>query len=210
MNSGKEFEKAWKDSWDKTGNWFIRLIDSVKWGTGAGASFTPSNPCDCVGYAPPILFVLELKSTNGTGISFNAKDPLSKPDNEKTQVMIKSGQCKSLLKFNEKNGVVSGFVFNFRPRILKTKSEPNETFFVFIDDFMKFARESEKSSISREDCHKFGVIINGEVKKINYKYDIESFIDNATTRLFNTKPELRITFLQGLQEFINKNKEKGD
>jgi penicillin-binding protein-related factor A (putative recombinase) len=206
MNSGKEFEACWKDSWEKTGYWFIRLIDSVKWGTGAGASFTPSNPCDCVGFSAPILFVLELKSTNGTGISFNPGNPLLKPENAKTNVMIKAGQCKSLLKFAEKDGVIAGFILNFRPRMLKTKSEPNETFFIFIEDFMKFATESGKSGINREDCHKIGVPILGEIKKVKYKYDIESFISDTTTKLFQMKPVLKETFLKGLENFIKRYK----
>ena len=203
INSGKEFEKAWKESWDKTGCWFIRLQDAVKWGRGEGSSFMPNSPCDCVGFNSPMLYVLELKSTNGTSVSFNPKDPTQKPDNEKTNVMIKAGQVKSLLKFTEKLGVIAGFVINFRPRMLKTKSEPCETFFIFINDFVKFAIDSGKSGISREDCRAIGVEILGEIKKVHYKYSIEDFMHKATKKLLKDNPESKVLLIGRLQNFIS-------
>lgn len=206
MNSGKDFEKAFQESWNKTSYWFIKLQDAVRWGTGDGSKFMPQSPFDSVGFSSPMLFVMELKSTNGSGMSFNPGDPMSKPVNEGTHVMIKGSQIKKLLQSSEKIGVISGLVLNFRPRALKTKNELNETFFVFVDDFITFAKQSGKSSISRDDCREIGITINGELKKVNYKYDIPLFVTKATELLFCKKTSLQETFLLELQDFLNKYK----
>ena len=206
LSKGKEFEKHWKESWEKTPHYFLRLQDSAKWTSDGKTSFTPSNPYDGLAFASPILFTMELKSVEGTGISFNPGDPTKRPTNEKTHVMIKASQVKSLLACHEKIGVVSGFIFNFRPRVLKTKTEPNETFFVFIDDFIRFAVQSGKSSIGRNDCRDIGIPITGEVKKVHFKYDIDEFVFQATNMLFSKKPLDKETMLLQLGAFIQKYK----
>lgn len=207
ISKGKDFEKAWKESWANTPHYFLRIQDAVKWVFDIKTSFIPSNPYDALAFAPPILFTMELKSVEGTGISFNPGDPTKKPSNEKTHVMIKASQVKSLLACGEKTGIIAGFVFNYRPRVLKTKSEPNETFFVFIDDFVKFATESGKSSIGRDDCRVIGTPINAELKKVNYKYDINEFVDVTIEVLFSKKPDMAKSLIESLKAFIYKHKQ---
>lgn len=185
MNDGKKFEQDWKESFKKTNYFYLRLRDTAKWLEGANTTFTPSNPCDSILYTPPFLWLLELKSTKGAGISFNPKNPDKKPIGEKTKVMIKHNQVKSLLDASNYQGILAGFIFNYRPRQLKNSLTDNVTYFVHILDFIKFAKESEKSSINQNDCEKIGIKINCELKKIRYKYDIENFVYQSINYYMN-------------------------
>ena len=178
-SEGKNFEKDLEDSFDKTDITCIRLIDSAKWIQGQGATFTPENKCDFIVFSPPLLYALELKSTKGSSISFNPKEPWNKPEGEHTAVMIKANQVKSLLEFVQKPGVIAGFIFDFRARELKTKVEPNQVFFVHINDFLEYAKLGT-SSINRIDCESIGLEIKGKIKKVHYGYDVLSFIENST------------------------------
>jgi len=186
-SEGKQFEKDFEDSCKKTDYYLLRLIDSVKWGQGEGSKFTPSNKCDSILFTIPFLWMLELKSTIGTSMSFNPyveKDgevisaPWIKPENEKTKFMIKHNQVKSLMKM-ESEGLTPGFIFNFRERILKTKSTPNQTYFVHIKDFIEYTKQSETSSINAQICKDIGVELEGYKKKVYYTYNIKEFVIKA-------------------------------
>lgn len=174
-NGGKAFEACWKNSYAKLPIYYLRLKDAAKWQRGEGSTFTPENPFDSLQYKSPFIWLLELKSTQGTGISFNPKKPYEKPENKKTQVMIKSNQVKELMKAVEVHGVIGGFVVNFRERETKTKCFPNVTYFIHINDFIKFAESNDKSSLSREDCELLGIKVKSKLLKTNYKYDIDGF-----------------------------------
>jgi penicillin-binding protein-related factor A (putative recombinase) len=196
LSDGKEFEKDFEDSCKKTSFHYMRLVDSAKWVQGQGSTFTPTNVCDCILHASPFAFLLELKSTKGAGISFNAGDPTQKPQGAKTQVMIKAKQVKDLLKASLHHGVIAGLIFNFRERELKTKSEPNEVFFVHIQDFVKFATETGKSSINRADCMDIGILMLCEQKKVHYRYDIELFVQEAIPKYIQSGHISRPQILQ--------------
>lgn len=176
MNPGKIFENKFKDSVDKSPYYGLRLIDSNKW--GREGSFTPKNIADFLIHVPPKLFVLELKSTKGPSISFNAIEfnkntlvsyPWHKDMNDKD---IKGYQVLNLMKIN-KEQVIPGFIFNYRDRVLKTKSEPYEVFFVHIEKFLEFAITSGKASINRVEAMQYGIKIYCEKKRVHYKHDID-------------------------------------
>lgn len=181
---GKKFEKQWQDSYKYSDHFYMRLKDSAKWLQGSGSSFTPSNPCDSIQHTMPFLWLLELKSTKGTSISFNPyiegeSSPDKKPKNKKTNVMIKANQVKELRQAVKYQGVIAGFVVNFRERELKTKIYDNETFFIHINDFWNFAVKTGKSGLNREDCEQIGVRIEHEKLKSNYRYKINDFVNEA-------------------------------
>lgn len=178
-NQGKVFEEDWKDSYDGLPFFYMRLKDSAKWEKGETARFTPENPCDSIQHTIPFLWLLELKSTEGSGISFNKETPWLKDKERKSMPMIKPNQVSELSKAVSSEGIVAGFVLNFRERELKTRTEPNEVFFVHIKDFLNFAVSSGKSSISREDARDIGVHIFGNKKKVHYTYDIQDFVERA-------------------------------
>jgi penicillin-binding protein-related factor A (putative recombinase) len=173
-----------KDSCEKTPNvTVIRFRDSAKWLKGKKSFFTPDNICDIQLYANGMLYLLELKSTEGSNISFNPKKPYEKPLNPNTKVMIKHNQVKNLMKFAEKRSVIPGFIINFREKKLKKIEYQDETYMIHINDFIKFAKESDKSSINRDDCKKIGIPIASKKKKVNFEYDI-TYLINISPKIF--------------------------
>lgn len=186
-SDGKQFETDFKDSIAKTGYFYMRLRDAVKWGSASNSTFTPSNPCDSVLFTMPFLWLLELKSTKGASISFYPDTPWIRPKGTTKNVMIKANQVKELRDFVKSSGVMAGFIFNFRPRVLKSGLTENMTYFVHITDFIEFAVKSGKSSISEADCRELGTFIPSEIKKVRYKYDIETFVNMAIPHAINKK-----------------------
>jgi hypothetical protein len=181
-NGGKVFEDNWKKSYAKLPIYYLRLQDAVKWGRGEGSNFTPSNPYDSLQFKIPFLWLLELKSTIGTNVSFNPIKPWGKPENKKTQVMIKANQVKDLMEAVKKDGIIAGFIINFREHVTKTKvpiTLPDETFFIHINDFIKFAVTSEKSSLNREECASIGMRIESHKLKVNYTYGVKKFSEES-------------------------------
>ena len=201
MSEGKQFEADWKASYANTPYFYMRLKDSAKWVQGQGATFTPENPCDAIQHTMPFLWLLELKSTKGASISFYPETPWEKPMDAKGNVMIKPNQVKELMRAAKNEGVIPGFVCNFRERKLKTKTVPSLTYFIHINDFIEFAVTSRKSSVSQGDCEKIGVLIHQEKKKVHYRYDIPDFIDRSLS-LFVKKGFINKQNLVKLGEWI--------
>ncbi|GED72314.1 hypothetical protein BRE01_60160 [Brevibacillus reuszeri] len=181
---GKVFEQNWQDSYKYSDHYYMRLKDTAKWLQGSGSSFTPSNLCDAIQHTMPFLWLLELKSTKDASISFNPyiegkSSPEEKPKNTTTNVMIKASQVKGLRQAVKHQGVIAGFVVNYREQKLKTKTKDNEVFFIHINDFWNFAVETGKSSVSREDARSIGVRIESKKLKVNYRYKINEFVDES-------------------------------
>jgi hypothetical protein len=179
MNEGKIFETNFKVSCEKTGFFFMRLRDGAKWVQGQGASFTPSNPCDAILHSMPFMWLLELKSTKGASISFYPNTPWERPKDSSREVMIKPNQVRELGLFAKAQGVIPGFIMNFRPRELKSGTTQNKVYFVHIKDFIDFAVRTGKSSINENECAEMGVEINSTLKKTHYGYDITYFVNQA-------------------------------
>ncbi|RNB59350.1 hypothetical protein EDM57_04200 [Brevibacillus gelatini] len=203
---GKKFEQNWRDSYKSSEHFYMRLRDGAKWLQGNSSSFQSENPCDAIQYNPPFLWLLELKSTKGASISFNpyvegVSSPDKKPKNKKTNVMIKANQVKELREAVKYQGVIAGFVVNFRERKLKTRIYENETFFIHINDFWDFAVRTAKSGLSREDCSEIGIRINHEKLRSNYRYKINDFV-NKSCKLFVEKGYLDKLQLQKTAKWI--------
>ncbi|GFN32388.1 hypothetical protein [Paenibacillus xylaniclasticus] len=190
MNAGKKFEQSWKESCEKTSFYYHRLPDTMKWKKDDSSRFTLENPYDSLLYAKPHLFVLELKSTQKESISFipysDSTKPYENPENKLSGIMIKPHQVKALMHESTKDGVISGFVLNYRVNKSKKNPKPNEVFFVHIDDFLKYANISKMSSINREICRQIGVKVEGRLKKVNYTYDIEKFVEDINRQMSNS------------------------
>jgi hypothetical protein len=201
VNHGKIFETDWKNSYDGLPYFYLRLKDAAKWLQGSGSSFTPENPCDSIQYTMPYLWLLELKSTKGSSISFNPEKPYEKPKNKKTNVMIKANQVKELMKAVQKEGVIAGLILNYRPRETKKEKFDNETFFIHILDFVQFAETSNKSSINADDCRNIGVKVTGTKKVKNYKYDIKQFKDEAIIKCLKSG-RLDVNYLGKLHTWV--------
>jgi len=214
-NEGKKFEEDFKNSCEKY--FTIKLNDSGGgWSQGEKTSFTPPNPCDFILHAPPYIIPLELKSVIGSGtISFSpvlySEDKttlISAPwikNKNTTHLMIKHQQVTNLEKFHNKPLTISGFLFNFREKEMKTKIHPHEVFFVHIMDFINFAEKNEgKKSLKRQEAREIGIEIIGNKKRTRYKYDIEKFYKDII-KFKESKYPTDIKELQKVQKRIQFN-----
>lgn len=167
-NVGKLFEDDFKNSIPVEWVLLHRLKDSATSFSGGNAlRFSIKNPCDFFEFDSErgIFYTLELKSVGGKSISF---------EREKGQHgEIHYHQIKGLTEFGEYKRVVSGFIINFRCE--------DKTYFVPINTFNEMMDEIDKKSFNITDIENHTHIeITGEKKRTRYRYDIESFMDEAT------------------------------
>jgi len=107
------------------------------------------NPCDFILYKYPYIYLLELKSHKGKSIPFSAIQP---------------NQVEPLYKYSKIDGVMSGFVFNFR--------DMNETYFVDAVSVYQFYNDGERKSFSLGWAREKGILIPQELKRTRFKYDL--------------------------------------
>jgi penicillin-binding protein-related factor A (putative recombinase) len=159
------FEQSFQKSCKDVGVFYDRIKDApptVK---------ASKNKYDYYIYQKPYLFALELKSTSSKSISFS-------------ESIIKQHQIDNLTEAASHDGIISGFIFNFR-------DYDNATYFVHIEQFNKYKSiaESEtkdhkyvkmnKSSIPLEVCEQIGIKINNYKVRTNYHYYVKDFIKEA-------------------------------
>jgi penicillin-binding protein-related factor A (putative recombinase) len=131
--------------------------------------FSLQNPYDCFMYSYPALFTLELKSTEGTSMTFYRDDFIE--DDKKQTFMIKKNQILGLEESSNFKGIISGLVLNFR--------KTNHTYFWAIKDFIKGTKDLPKKSFNETDViNNNGYLFDQTLKRINYKYNIEKFISD--------------------------------
>jgi len=178
LSPGKQFEKSFEDSAKKDKIFFYRIKDN----TGAfnpkcmecpnsKTKFTVKNECDSFLYQKPILLPLECKSTKSKSISLSDK-------------IIKPQQIKRLTEWLEYNGILPGFIFNFR-------ESNNQTYFLHIKDFNDYVanpNRKNKSSIPILYCKEVGLQIKNNILKTNYRYDIKDLLEQINSKYF---PEIR-------------------
>lgn len=175
MNKGKAFEKAWQDSCNKQDVCCIRLVDSNKFGSHTESRFTPDNICDFICHHKDTMFLLELKHTQGTSISFN-QPPMQKGEGT---YMIKPKQVKRLMDYKDYENVLPLLILDYGDRYdSKNNIIFGGTYGIFIDDFVKWANQTTKKSINMEDCKKIGFPIKRKLKKVNYDYDVYNFLES--------------------------------
>lgn len=138
---------------------------------------TTKNKYDFYLYSKPNLYTLEFKSINAKSISVT--DPK----------IIKPHQIEALDGADKSDGVIPGFIFNFRG------TEENETYFVHIKDFLEYKNiavngisnhtyksKVNKSSIPVGICAEIGIRINNFKKRTKYHYHVKEFIKEAEKR----------------------------
>lgn len=174
MNSGKRFENAIKsDIPDYI--LYYRLNDST--GTFSGGNnlrFSNKQPCDVFLWngKTKTFYCLELKTSKNKSFSF--EDIYS--ENKQASKMIHKHQILSLKKLGSYDGVVSGFLFNFR-----LENETIEhTYFQQIDDFLIMYNELNKKSFNENDLLKYNpIVIEGRKKRTRYNWNMEDFLNNS-------------------------------
>lgn len=168
-NEGKSFEEDMKQSAKNQGVFFYRIKDVSPMMLKPNSRVS-KNDFDSFIYKKPNLFPVEFKSTGQKSISYDEK-------------IIKSHQIKALKEAVEYDGLISGFIFNFR-------NYDNFTVFVHINDFLKVKHIGEnqikdhehqskihKSSIGLDICKEIGIEIRNSKKKVRYSYLINELLD---------------------------------
>lgn len=169
VNEGKRFEEDWQNSFKKVDCYFQRIKDSATSFSGGQTSFTSSNPYDCFALYDGIFVPMELKSTEGTSISFE------KEGSGKGNKMLKLHQIKCLELICKQKNVYAGFVFNFR--------KTHNTYWIDIRDFLKFYNETEKFSINENDAILHNAIkIDSKLLKVRYRYDVIKILQDIKER----------------------------
>lgn len=166
---GKLFEEQWKRSIPED-VYYLRLKDNPS-SFGKDSSFvrfTLNNPFDCLVFYNGFLFPLELKSTSSKSISIQTKK-------EEKGKMIKINQIEGLSKSNKYENIFSGFLFDFR--------ESEKTFWMGINDFLKFQEENNKKSINEKDIIKYNAIeVEKERKKTRYVFSVKKLIEDVVVK----------------------------
>ena len=171
---GKKFEVDIKNSCEKELIFFDRIKDGYVPPEYRGKIPQHKNKYDCYIFGNHHLFPVEMKSTQDNKISFS-------------ESIIKQHQIDNLFWAAKFEGIIPGFIFNFR-------SFDNETYFVHINEFCKYKEAVEnkvndfayvklnKRSMPIEVCRQIGIKINNIKKKVNYHYFIKEFIGVAVQK----------------------------
>ena len=82
-------------------------------------------------------------------------------------------QIKSLKDFAQYNRVISGLVLDFR--------SSDNTYFLNINQWDDFISHIEKKSFNEKDLLEYAspILIHKEKLKVNYRYDLEAFLDDV-------------------------------
>lgn len=130
--------------------------------------FSQHSPCDCMLFDGEYFYTLELKSIGTNSISFER--------DKKEKAVIHKYQIDSLLKFSKYRNVISGFLLDFR--------SSNTTYFLQINEFINMISNLNKKSFNEKDmfkwCNPFE--IKKRKMKVNYKYDVENFLNSITNK----------------------------
>lgn len=164
-NIGKVFEENWKESIPEN-VWYYRPPDSAQsFGSNSNLRFSAKSPCDCFMYNGEVFYTLELKSVGTTSISFER----TKED----KGVIHKHQIDKLLEFSTYKNIVSGLLLDFRLS--------NKTYFCMIEEFVNMTNNLDKKSFNEKDLNEWcnPIVIEKKKLKVNYRYDVEGFIQNT-------------------------------
>jgi penicillin-binding protein-related factor A (putative recombinase) len=175
-NEGKAFEEDLKKSAEEQSVFFYRIKDVPPTLLKPRAKVS-QNDFDSFIYKKPNLFPIELKSTKNKSVSFS-------------ESIIKAHQIQALKESADYEGLISGFVFNFR--------EPdNKAYFVHINDFLEYKNVAEneldhtykskvnKSSIPIGICEELGIEIRCVKKRTRYRYSVKKLLDELIKKYNN-------------------------
>lgn len=165
-NIGKIFESCIQKSVPDYALMY-RLPDSAQvFGGNSKLRFSRKNPFDYILWDSKRfkLFALELKTKSKHSISFERSKDESGD--------IHYHQIKGLRQWNQYNGIVCGFIIEFRD--LET------TFFLDIESFDKLIQKINKKSFTLDDLRDNNIpyIVIPQTKlRTRYSYDLEDFLN---------------------------------
>jgi penicillin-binding protein-related factor A (putative recombinase) len=166
---GKEFEQSIETSAAEQSIFYFRVRDVNLPPDVRMRVKLPQNKYDSLLFYKHHLFTVEMKSTKSKSVSFS-------------ESIIKQHQIDNLLEATKYDGVIAGFLFNFR--------EPeNKSYFVHISEFVKYKHIAEnqlehtyqskinKSSIPIGICQEIGIELRNVKKVKKYRYYLKMLFD---------------------------------
>lgn len=116
-----------------------------------------------------------MKSTKNGSFSFEDVN-CAEPQPSK---MVHKHQIIGLTQFDTYEGVVSGFLWNFRIE----KESVERTYFQHISDFTKMVSQLGKKSFNESDLLKWNpIVIEGKKKRVNYTWNLDKFFKEYKER----------------------------
>lgn len=174
MNIGKNFENQFQRSCKKQGVFCLKLKDKSSYIKSSPDSNVSKNICDFIVHHKKHMFALELKTTEGTSISFN-QPPYEKTDKS---VKILPNQIAGLMEVN-RHDINAGLIINFRERETTRTKRDNCCFYIPIEKFIEFCEQDiTNKSISVDKCKEIGYNINFKKLRVNSEYYIKELIEN--------------------------------
>lgn len=136
--------------------------------------FSHKNPYDFEAFDSKhrIQYCWELKSVSQKYMSYQTKE------SEDKNAIIKWHQIDGLTKASEYDYVIAGFLLNFR-----LDNGEQLLYFLDIKDFNRFRKDTNKKSLNILDVALYGGIkINGEKLRVNYRWNIEEFLESQSKK----------------------------
>lgn len=164
-NIGKRFELQWKLSVPDYALLY-RLPDPAhSFGGSNNLRFSAKPPFDYLLWDSMhrVLYALELKTVKGSSISFER----SKDDKGE----IHYSQIKNLYNWNKYDGILAGFIIEFR--------QIEKTVFIAISEFNKLISLIDKKSFNYNDLEEHEIpfiVINQKKARTRYRYDVDAFL----------------------------------
>jgi len=162
---GKKFESAIQNSAKYYNIYCERIKDSASsFGQDSGfTKYTVKNPYDFFFFYNRAFFPSELKSTEMTSISIQR-------EKKAKGKMIKLNQIEGLSK-----GIKHEYIF---PHFLLDFRVTGNTYYLRIEDFLRFLNDSEKKSINEKDVIEYGgFIVDKTLLRSNYRYYLSKVFD---------------------------------
>ena len=163
LRPGKQFEADFMSSAKQVPRLYIhRVKDCGGWRqecpclpADQQTRFTPKNEYDFFMYWQGTFWALELKSVKEARFPFDR---------------VRDRQATGLSEAAQVEGIVSGFIINFRTH--------EQTFFLPINAFL--ALRGDKASINLKSAADIGVQIEQHRLRVHWRYDVEQFVRRTT------------------------------
>ena len=173
MNSGKRFEKDFKDSVPK-GVWFYRFRDSpISYYGGSDNEeirFAQDNICDCELFRAPVLYLIELKTVSTVSAALTTLFGKFDPEKRryKRQHHLEDMEAAALHP-----GIRAAVVINY--------SGTHHTYAVPVRCVVGFVNAAinlgGRKSIPESWCREYGALVPQRQLRVNWRYDVTELMD---------------------------------
>ena len=163
---GKVFEENWKQSVPKN-IWIHRPPDAAQsFNQSSNLRFSQKSPCDYMMFNGSHFFCLELKTVAGKSISFERT--------KKDKGEIHYHQIEYLKNCSQYQNIIPGLIIDFRGT--------DNTWFLHIKEWDGLINSIDKKSFNESDLLSYShpILISKKKLKVNYRYNIQQFIDDVT------------------------------